>query len=258
MRNVFRGRDFLTLMDFTKEEVSYILEVASDLKRMWGTRESHRYLEGRTIALLFERHSTRTRISFQAAVTHLGGTAFYMRPDELQLVGRGEPIKDTARVVDRYCDGLVIRTVDQERMEEFAKYMKNPVINACTNLNHPCQGLADLLTIKEKKGQFEGLKLAYSGDPFNDLHSLMIGCSLMGIDIFIAHPEGYNVNEKVLEAAKENARKSGSKVVLTTDLHEAVNKADIIYANTWHCMGPAEAEEEKKIGNQRTFCQTNY
>jgi len=246
IRNAFRGRDFLTLMDFTGEEVNYILEIASELKRKWARREPHEYLKGRTVVLLFEKQSTRTRTSFQAGIAHLGATGFYMRPSELQL-GRGEPIKDTARVIDRYCDGLVIRTFEQEKIEEFAKYMKSPVINALTDLTHPCQGLADLLTIKEKKGSFEGLKLAYAGDPFNVCHSLMIGCSLIGIDIFVAHPEGYNVNGKVLKVAQENAKKLGSKVVLTTNLHEAVSKADVVYANTWHSMGAAEKEKEKRI-----------
>jgi len=252
MRNAFRGKDFLTLMDFTKEEVNYILETASDLKRKWARREPHEYLKGRTLALLFEKQSTRTRTSFQAAIAHLGATGFYMRPSELQL-GRGEPIKDTARVIDRYCDGLVIRTYEQEKIEEFARYMKNPVINALTDLTHPCQALADLLTIKEKKGRFEGLKLAYAGDVFNVCQSLMIGCSMMGIDIFVAHPEEYNPKEKVLKAAQENAKKSGSKVVLTTDLHEAVDNADIVYANTWHSMGAAEKEKEKRIRDFSPF-----
>ncbi|HUL37148.1 MAG TPA: ornithine carbamoyltransferase, partial [Thermodesulfobacteriota bacterium] len=144
MRDKFRGKDFLTLMDFTRDEINDILNVSYELKMKWARREPHEYMRGKTIAIVFEKASTRTRTSFQAAIAHLGAQGFYMRPDEMQL-SRGEPVKDTARVIDRYCDALVMRTFGQDRLEEFAKYMKNPVINALSDLTHPCQGLADLL-----------------------------------------------------------------------------------------------------------------
>lgn len=246
MRDKFRGRDFLSLMDFTREEIEDLLNVSYELKAKWARREPHEYLKGKTIAVVFEKPSTRTRTSFQAAIAHLGAQSFYMRPDEMQL-SRGEPIKDTARVIDRYCDALVMRTFGQDRLEEFARYMKNPVINALSDLTHPCQGLADLLTIREKKGCLKGLKLAYAGDPWNVCHSLMIAGGLMGIDTFVALPPGYPPNPKVLQFATEAAAKSGTKMVVTHDLKEALKDADVVYANTWHSMGAAEKEKEKRI-----------
>jgi ornithine carbamoyltransferase len=246
MRDKFRGKDFLTLMDFTREEINDILNVSYELKAKWARREPHEYLKGKTVAVVFEKPSTRTRTSFQAAIAHLGAQSFYMRPDEMQL-SRGEPIKDTARVIDRYCDALVMRTFGQDRLEEFARYMKNPVINALSDLTHPCQGLADLLTIREKKGCLKGLKLAYAGDPWNVCHSLMIAGGLMGIDTFVALPPGYPPNPKVLRFATEAAAKSGTKMVVTHDLKEALKDADVVYANTWHSMGAAEKEKEKRV-----------
>lgn len=242
MKTRMKGRDFLTLMDFKKEEVLWFIETAVELKHSWRKREPHEYLKGRAMAILFEKQSTRTRTSFQAGIAHLGGQSFYMRPDELQL-SRGEPIKDTARVIDRYCDALVIRTYGQEIVEEFAKYMENPVINALTDLTHPCQGLADLLTIQEKKGDFKGLKLAYAGDIYNVCHTLMVMGTMMGMDVYIARPEGYDPDDRILKFAKEKAKKTGSKLVITQELEEAVTDADIVYANTWHSMGVKDIEQ---------------
>ncbi len=202
-------------------------------------------MRGRTIACVFEKPSTRTRTSFQAAIAHLGAQSFYMRPDEMQLA-RGEPIKDTARVIDRYCDALVMRTFEQDRLEEFARYMKNPVINALSNLTHPCQGLADLLTIREKKGDFKGLKLAYAGDIYNVCHSLIIGGALMGLDVYVAGPKGYPPDPSVHPFAQDAARRNGTKLVVTQDLKEALTDADIVYANTWHSMG-SDHEKAKRI-----------
>ncbi len=245
MRDKFRGKDFLTLMDFTREEINDILNLSYELKAKWASRESHEYLKGRTIACVFEKPSTRTRTSFQAAIAHLGAQSFYMRPDEMQLA-RGEPIKDTARVIDRYCDALVLRTFGQDRLEEFAQYMKNPVINALSNLTHPCQGLADLLTIREKKGSLGNLKVAYAGDIYNVCHSLMIGGALMGLDVYVAGPKGYPPDPKVHQFAQEAARRNGTKLVVTQDLKEALRDADVVYANTWHSMG-SDHEKAKRI-----------
>ena len=246
MRNHFRGRDFLKLMDYTKEEVNYILEFSAELKRRWASREPIDLLRGKTYAMLFEKKSTRTRCSFQAAVAQLGGTSVYLRPDEMQL-SRGEPIKDTARILDRYFDGLFIRTFGQEIVEEFALYMKNPVINALTNLTHPCQGLADLLTIREKKGGFKGIKVCYAGDVYNVCHSLVIGSAMFGMDIYVAAPAGYKPDAKILEAAAPLAAAAGSKIVFTQNFDEALKGADIVYGNTWHSMGENEAQKEKRI-----------
>ena len=242
----FKGRDFLTLMDYTKEEINFILNTAADFKNKLANREPHEQLRGRTLAMLFEKPSTRTRTSFQAAIAHLGAQSFYMTPKQTQL-SRGEPIKDTARVIDRYCDGLVIRTFEQEKVEEYAKYMESPVVNALTDLTHPCQGLADLLTIKEKKGSLKGKKIAYAGDVWNVCHSLIITSSIMGMNIHVARPKGYDPNEKVMKFAEEKAAKSGAEIIVTTDLHSAVKNADVIYANTWHSMGGPEKEKEKRI-----------
>lgn len=242
----FKGRDFLTLMDYTKEEINFILNTAADFKNKLAKREPHEQLRGRTLAMLFEKPSTRTRTSFQAAIAHLGAQSFYMTPKQTQL-SRGEPIKDTARVIDRYCDGLVMRTFEQEKVEEYAKYMKSPVVNALTDLTHPCQGLADLLTIKEKKGSLEGKKITYAGDVWNVCHSLIIASSIMGMNIHVARPKGYNPNEKVMRFAEEKAEKSGGEIVVTADLHSAIRDADVVYANTWHSMGGPEKEKEKRV-----------
>lgn len=243
---MLKGRDFLTLLDYTKEEINFILDTAVDFKKMWMRREPHCYLKGRSIALIFEKPSTRTRTSFQAAIAHLGAQGFYMRPDEMQL-SRGEPIKDTARVIDRYCDGLVIRTFEQEKVDEYAKYMKHPVINALTDLTHPCQGLADLLTIREIKLELKGLRMAYAGDIWNVCHTLIIASSMMGMNIYIACPKGYNPDKRILKFAEEKAARTGSNVVITRDLQEAVKNVDVVYANTWHSMGGPEKQREKRL-----------
>jgi len=242
----FKGRDFLTIMDYTREEIDFILKTSADFKNKLAKRGPHEKLRGRTLAMLFEKPSTRTRTSFQAAIAHLGAQSFYMTPKQTQL-SRGEPIKDTARVIDRYCDGLVIRTFEQEKVEEYAKYMESPVVNALTDLTHPCQGLADMLTIREKKGSLEGKKIAYAGDVWNVCHSLITASSIMGMNIHVARPKGYNPNIQVMRFAEEKAAKSGAEIVVTADLHSAVKDADVIYANTWHSMGGPEKEKEKRI-----------
>jgi len=245
MKSRMVGRDLLTLMDFSKEEIEYFLDTAAELKRKRRMGEPHEYLKGKTLALIFDKQSTRTRLSFQAGMAQLGAQSFYMRPDELQMA-RGEPVKDTARVIDRYCDGLFIRTSSQETVEEFARYMENPVINACTNLTHPCQALADMLTIQEKKGSFKGLKLAYAGDVWNVCQSLMVVGPMLGLDVYVARPEGYEPDERILKFASEKAKATGTKLVVTNNLDEAVMNADIIYANTWHSMGKLDIEKRLK------------
>ena len=246
MRDKFRGKDFLALMDYNKEEVAYLLDVAADLKRKWSMREPQEYLKGKIFGMIFEKKSTRTRNSFHAAAARLGAQSIYLRPDEMQL-SRGEPIRDTARILDRYFDGLYIRTFGHEIVEEFAQYMKNPVINALTALEHPCQGLADLLTIREKKGAIKGVKIAYAGDIYNVCHSLMIGAGMFGADMYVATPKGYSANAKVLEVARKYAEISGSKIVLTDNFDECLKDADVVYGNTWHSMGENEDTKEQRI-----------
>lgn len=252
MHNTFRGRDFLALTAFSREEMTTIIDTAEELKHKWLAREPHRLLEGHSIAVLFEKKSTRTRISFQAGLASLGADSFYLRPDELQL-SRGEPIKDTARVIDRYCDALVIRTFGQEIVDEYAQYMDSPVINALTDLEHPCQVLCDLLTIREKKGRLTDLKVAYAGDLWNVCHSLMIACATFGIDLYIARPLGYEVDKLIHERAIELAEQSGSDLVLTANMAEACNDADVIYGNTWHSMGVTEAQAAKRVIDWKPF-----
>jgi len=241
----FQGKDFLKLADFTPEEVTYFIETAADLKRKRAMGEVFEPLRGKTIAMIFEKASTRTRISFQAGISQLGGQSLYLRPDEMQT-SRGEPIRDTARIIDRYCDALVIRTFGQEIVDEFAEYMRNPVINALTNETHPCQGLCDLLTIKEKKGGFKGLKVAYLGDIWNVSNSLMLGCAMMGADFVAARPAGYDPDPSTLECARQWAVRSGSKIVFTESLEEAATDADVIYGNTWHSMATSDREQRVK------------
>jgi len=243
---MFRGRDFLTLMDFSRREIEMILGDAKELKQKLQMREPHEFLRGKSVAVLFEKPSTRTRTSFQAAIAHLGAQSFYMRPDEMQLA-RGEPIKDTARVIDRYCDALVMRTFGQDRIEEFARYMQNPVINALTDLTHPCQGLADLLTILEHKGQLDTVKVCYVGDIWNVCHSLIVAASIFGFKLHVARPKGYEPNERIMNFATEKAQQTGAEIVITDDLQRAVKDADVLYANTWHSMGAAEKEKESRL-----------
>jgi len=242
----FLGRDFLTWMDFNKEELTFILDTANGLKERLKKGEPHEFLKGKSAMMIFEKLSTRTRISFQAGCAHLGMQSFFSMPQQLQM-GRGEPIKDTARVIDRYCDVLFMRTFEQERIGEFAQYMENPVINALTDLTHPCQGLADLQTIIEHKGKIEGLKLAYAGDVWNVCQTLMIAGSLFGMDVYVARPVGYEPAEQIMKFVQGQGPKTGATIKVTDSLEEAVKDADIVYANTWHSMGGPEKTKEQRI-----------
>jgi ornithine carbamoyltransferase len=252
MRAYFKGRDFLTLMDFSREEIEFIIDTAIDLKKLHAMRASHEYLKGRTIGLLFEKPSTRTRVSFMVAIAHLGAYPFQLNPHVMQLA-RGEPIKDTARVLDRYLDGLVIRTFGQEIVEEYAEWMSKPVINALTDLTHPMQGLADLLTIWEFKGRNNTIKIAYVGDIWNVCHSLMILASIFGYELSIARPKGYEPNKRIKDFVEDMSRGSGGNIYFTEDIYEAFKEADVIYANTWHSMGGPEAEKEKRLRDWRGY-----
>jgi ornithine carbamoyltransferase len=251
-REDFAGRDFLTLMDHTQEEITFILDTAADLKKRLQRREPHALLAGQTAMMIFEKPSTRTRTSFQAACAHLGLQSFYTMPEQLQMK-RGEPIKDTARVIDRYCDALFMRTFGQDRIEEFAQYMKHPVINALTDMTHPCQGLADLLTIRENLGRLQGFKLAYAGDVWNVCQSLMVAGSIMGFDVSVARPVGYDPPDRISSFVAASAARSGAKVKLTDRLDEALEGADIVYANTWHSMGGPEKTREQRVHDFAPF-----
>ena len=162
-------------------------------------------------------------------------------------LARGEPVKDTARVIDRYCDALVMRTFGQDRIEEFARYMEKPAINALTDLTHPCQGLADLLTILEYKGRLDTVKVCYAGDVWNVCHSLIVAASIFGFKLHVARPNGYEPNEGIMKFAAEKAQHTGAEILITDDLRQAVKDADVLYANTWHSMGGPEKEKEKRL-----------
>lgn len=242
-REDFSGRDYLTLMDFTSDEIAHILETSADLKARLERGEAHAALAGKTAMMIFKKLSTRTRVSFQAGCAHLGMQSFFTMPEVLQMK-RGEPIKDTARVIDRYCDVLFMRTYDQEEVEEFAQYMQSPVINALTDLTHPCQALADMLTIQEHKGGLEGIKLVYAGDVYNVCQSLLVAGSLMGFEVWVARPPGYEPAAPIMEFIED--RDGTGNVHVTDSLEDAARGADVVYANTWHSMGTKNKEQRLK------------
>lgn len=234
------GRNVLKLMDFTLEEIQYLLKVALNLKQ----NPISDALSGKTLAMIFEKSSTRTRVSFEVGMLQLGGHALSLSPKDLQL-GRGETIADTARVLSSYVDGILLRTTDHNRVKELAEYSKVPVINGLCDLYHPCQALADLMTIYELKGTFSGVKVVYVGDGNNVAHSLMIGCAKVGADFVIATPKGYEPNENIFNQAKEIAQATGGTIALSHNPDDAVKDADIIYTDVWVSMGQEEETEAR-------------
>ncbi len=243
--NMAKKRDFLTLQEYSEKEIWGLLEETYRFKHKLIGKEEVRRLEGKNIALLFQKPSTRTRVSFEVAVNHLGGHTIYLGWSESQL-GRGETIADTSRVLSRYVDGLVARVYSHSDLEEMAMFASVPVVNALSDLFHPCQVVADLYTIWEKYGSLKGLKLAYIGDGNNVCNSLLIGCSKMGLNISVACPISFEPNSKALEWARKNAEKSGSIVEVVRDPLEAVKGANIVYTDTFVSMGD-EAEREERM-----------
>jgi ornithine carbamoyltransferase len=240
-----KGRSLDSLFHLTKEEIEQILKTSELLKFQLLRGEEHPLLKGKTLAMIFEKPSTRTRVSFEVGMWQLGGYALYLNASDLQL-GRGETIADTAQVLSRYVDGMMARVFAHQTILDLVKYSRVPVINGLSDFTHPCQGLADLFTIYEKKGRLSGLKLAYIGDGNNVAHSLLFGCSKVDMDIILACPSGYEPNPEVLSKAKEEGRRSGCKVKVTNDPKEASRKADIIYTDVWASMGK-EKEHEKRV-----------
>ena len=240
----FKGRSLLTLHDYTGEEIENILQVALKLKEQQKRGEPHRLLVGKTLGMIFQKHSTRTRVSFEVGMYQLGGYPLFLSSQDLQM-GRGEPIEDTARVLGRYVDAIMIRTYRQSDLELLAEHSGIPVINGLTDLFHPCQVLADLLTIKEKKGKLAGLKLAYVSDGNNMAHSLMIGGAKVGMDVTIITPEGYEPLEEVVEMARKDAAEKGALIEVTND-PSAVKGTDVIYTDVWASMGQEHEQEERK------------
>ncbi len=234
MKNLFK------MLDLTKEEILEILKLADKLKEETKNKIPHRHLEGKTIGMIFEKSSTRTRVSFEVGISQLGGVPLFLSSNDLQI-GRGEPIEDTARVLGRYLDGIMIRTFKQETVEKLAEYSKLPVINGLTDFSHPCQILADLMTIKEHKGKLEGLKLAFIGDGNNVCNSLIVGALKVGMKVSVACPKGYEPDEVILEFAKEK------DFTLTDAPKTAAKDADVLVTDVWASMGQEDEAQKRKI-----------
>ncbi|MFD2209785.1 ornithine carbamoyltransferase [Virgibacillus halophilus] len=230
------GKDLLTLSAYSAGEVQYILDLAATLKEYHKKERPTELLKGKMLGMIFAKPSTRTRISFEAGMFQLGGSAMFLKEEDMQL-SRGESIADTAKVLSGYLDGIMIRTFSQEMVEELAAHASIPVINGLTDLYHPCQALADLLTIEENKGSLVGLKITYIGDGNNVSHSLLIAAAMMGMDIAVATPPGCEPSHAVVQQAKKLAAASGGKVTVTNDAFSAVFKADAVYTDVWTSMG---------------------
>ena len=245
---MLKGKDMLSIHDLSVDEVQEILALAKELKAKQKAGVPHKILKGKTLGMIFEKSSTRTRVSFETGMYQLGGQALFLSNRDLEL-GRGEPIRDTARVLSRYLDGIMIRTFGHDRALELAKWADIPVINALTDLLHPCQVLTDLLTIEEYKGKnLKGLKMAYVGDGNNMTNSFLYGCAKVGMTFVAATPEDYRPDATVFKNALEDAKEMGASLSLVTDPHEAVKDADIVVTDTWASMGQeAEHEARKKI-----------
>ncbi len=246
MAVTLKGRDFVSLRDFSREEIEQLLETASAMKMRQKAGMVDRPLEGKTLGMIFTKPSTRTRISFEVGIWQLGGVGLFLSADELQL-RRGETIEDTAMVLSRYLDGIMIRTYDHEDVVDLAENSTIPVINGLTDLLHPCQAASDLLTIREKKGDFSGLKFAFVGDGDNNMvHSLLFAAAKMGMDACVGSPAGYEPKKEIMDMAQEEALRTGSELRAVNDPVEAVTGADIVYADVWASMG-AEEERENRL-----------
>lgn len=242
---MIKQRHFLILLDRSPEELQNLIDIAIRLKEERRKNIKHRVLEGKTLAMIFEKSSTRTRISFETAMNELGGFPMFLSSRDIQL-GRGETIKDTARVMSRYVHGIMIRTFAHERVEELAQYSSVPVINALTDSFHPCQIMADMMTMQEKFGTIKGLKVAYIGDGNNMAQSWINGASQMGFHIVIASPKDYQVDNKIVEEAKKYADKNGGTITLTNDPKDAAKNANVIYTDVWASMGQEESAKRIK------------
>jgi ornithine carbamoyltransferase len=243
--NSLRGRDFISIHDFSPREVAYILEAAMEIKKLQKAGIAHPYLAGKTLGMIFQKASTRTRVAFEVGMYQLGGHALFLSPRDIQL-GRGETIKDTALVLSRMLDGIMIRTFDHDEVLELARWSSVPVINGLTDLLHPTQVIGDMQTILEHKGQLKGLKLAFIGDGNNVAHELLYGGAKMGMDVVIASPGGYEPDAVVLKQAQEDARESGATLWVVGDPAEAAKDADVIYTDVWASMGQEDEAEQKE------------
>lgn len=241
----FPSKDFLTLADFTKDEIEHLVMFGLELKQKLKKGIPFRPLNGKILGMIFEKSSTRTRVSFEVAMLQLGGQALFLNKNDIQL-GRGETISDTAKVLSRYLDGILMRTDDQGKLIELARNSTVPIINGLSDLYHPTQAIADFMTIYEKKGKLKGVKLTYVGDGNNVAHSLMIGGAKLGMDVVIATPNGYEPMKQVIDLAMAEAEKQGSKLIITNNVEEAVTEADAVYTDVWTSMGQ-EAESQQRL-----------
>jgi ornithine carbamoyltransferase len=239
-----KGRDVVSLADLSREEIMQVVATAEHFKMMAEAGMDARPLVGKTLGMIFHKPSTRTRVSFEVAMVQLGGHALNLTAAELQL-RRGETVADTGRVLSRYLDAIMIRTYSHTDVVELAAAASIPVINGLTDYSHPCQILGDLLTVKEKKGRLEGVKLAYVGDGNNVAHSLLFGGSRVGMHVVVATPQGYEPDPGVVDRARQFARESGGRVEVVSDPLQAVTGADVVYTDVWASMGQ-EAEEEQR------------
>jgi len=238
-----KGKDLLSVADLSSEDIRLLISNAVDMKARGGLS----LLNGKTLALMFEKPSLRTRVSFEVAMQQLGGHTIYLSPAEVGL-GKRESVPDAARVLSRYVDAIAARTFSHQTLEILATYSRVPVINALSDLEHPCQALADLLTIYEKKGELNGLTLAFVGDGNNVAHSLLLAASLMGMNFRIASPTGYTVQERILQLAQGYATSSGAEILCTEEPRLVVSGADVVYTDVWTSMGQeAEADRRRQI-----------
>lgn len=245
--NRLKGRDFISLKDFTSEELWEFVKTAEYLKTKRRIGEETPLLAGKTLGMIFTKASTRTRVSFEVGMLQLGGQALFLGAQEIQI-HRGESIPDTARVLSRYLDGIMIRTHAHQDLLELAEYADIPVINGLTDLLHPCQALADIFTVYEKKGDPKGKKLAYIGDGNNMAHSLLYGGARFGMKVSVASPPGYQPLEEVVREAKSIATSTGGEVEVVVDPKEAAREADLIYTDVWTSMGQeAERAERARV-----------
>lgn len=235
-------KHLLKMLDLSKEEIIEILNLADQLKYENKNGIEHHLLKGKTLGMIFQKASTRTRVSFETGMYQLGGNPLFLSSNDLQI-GRGEPVQDTARVLSRYIDGIMIRTFEQKEVEDLAKFGSIPVINGLTDFCHPCQVLADLMTIREFKGRLEGLKMGYIGDGNNMANSLIVGCLKVGMSVSIACPADYQPDKQVLDFAKEY----GDKFFMTDKPIEAAKDCDVLFTDVWTSMGEEAETEKRKI-----------
>ena len=239
-----KSRNFVDLSDFERFELRQVLDTADDLKRKQKRGEPHELLKGKSLAMIFMKSSTRTRVSFEVGMTQLGGHALFLQPSGTQL-GRGETIGDTAQVLSRYCDVIMARVFGHDEVVDLAKYATVPVINGLSDFLHPCQIMADMQTIEEHKGTLEGLKIAYVGDSNNVSNSIMQGCTIMGLDVAIGSPKGYTPSDEIMKKASALSKRYGTTLEVMNDPGDAVKGADVIYTDTFFSMGQEKSKEKE-------------